>query len=299
MFGYINVNREQLSKEDKQIYQTFYCGLCRELGKNAGQKARMLLNYDLCFLAILLQGLYEPEINKEDFRCLIHPFKSRNGFVSEAITYATHMDIILSYHSLMDNYADDNSKISGMAASSLKKDYDRIAAKYPRQTGAVEQYIKKLSIAEANHEDNIDKVSSYTGEMLGELFNWKQDDWGHTLHCMGYYMGKFIYIIDAYDDLKKDERRGSYNPLLFMKNESPKEFETFVRINLTSLMAECAKSFERLPIVDNVNILRNIIYSGVWTRYEYLQLRGKKKENSASSKADKSVYDVPVKELDE
>jgi len=58
-----------------------------------------------------------------------------------------------------------------------------------------------------------------------------------------------------------------------MKKESPKEFETFVRINLTSLMAECAKSFERLPIVENADILRNIIYTGVWTKYEYLQIK--------------------------
>ena len=280
MFGYINADRSQLSKEDKQTYQSFYCGLCRELGKLAGFKGQMLLNYDLCFLAILLQSLYEPELKQEDFRCMIHPAKMKNGLSSEAMKYAATMDIILSYHSLMDNYTDDGSKLSGMAASSIKKDYDKIKDLYPRQTAAVETYIERLSAAERARETNIDIVSSYTGEMLGELFNWKQDTWGKSLHCMGYYMGKFIYIIDAYDDIKKDEKTGNYNPLLFLKRESPKEFETFVKLNLTSLMTECAKSFERLPIVDNVDILRNIIYSGVWTRYEYLQLKRKKKEST-------------------
>ncbi|SHI33556.1 DUF5685 family protein [Pseudobutyrivibrio xylanivorans] len=284
MFGYINADRSQLSQEDKHTYQSFYCGLCKELGKQAGVKGKMLLNFDLCFLAILLQSLYEPMLNQEDFRCMIHPAKKKTGFSSEAMEYAASMDIILSYHSLMDNYADDGSKLSGMAASSLKKDYERISAQYPRQVKAVEDYIKKLSIAEKSGETNIDLVSGFTGEMLGELFNWKQDSWGQTLHCMGYYMGKFIYLIDAYDDIKKDEKRGSYNPLLFLKKESPKEFECFVKINLTSLMTECAKSFERLPIVDNVDILRNIIYSGVWTRYEYLQLKEKRKNNSKENR---------------
>lgn len=277
MFGYINVDRSQLSDEDKKTYQSFYCGICRELGKNAGLKAQLLLNSDICFLAILLQSLYEPDMDKKDFRCLIHPIKSKNGFASEALTYATEMNIILSYHDLMDNYADDNSKFSGMAASSIKKDYDRIKVKYPRQTNAVEDYIKKLSLAEAEKEDNFDKVSSYTGEMLGELFNWKQDEWGHTLHCMGYYMGKFIYIMDAYDDIKKDEKRGSYNPLLAMRKEFPKEFECFVQVNLSTLMTECTKSFESLPIVENADILKNILYSGVWTRYKYLQSKNNKK----------------------
>lgn len=280
MFGYINADLRQLSEVDRKTYQSFYCGLCRQLGKTASFKGQLLLNYDLCFLSILLQSLYEPDIDTQNFHCLIHPLKTKHGFSSKAIEYAADMDIILSYHSLMDNYRDDNSRLSGMAANLLKKDYDRIKVKYPRQTAAIESYIEKLSLAEAKKETNIDVVSSYTGEVLGELFNWQDDAWSKTLHCMGYYMGKFIYIIDAYDDLKKDEKSGSYNPLLAMKRESPKEFETFVRINLTSLMAECAKSFERLPIVENAEILRNIIYSGVWTRYEYLQLKEKKKDNT-------------------
>ena len=273
MFGYINADLKQLSEDDKKIYQQFYCGLCHQLGQEAGFKGQLLLNYDLCFLAILLQSLYEPELSQDTHRCIIHPIKVKNFYNSEAIRYAADMDIILSYHSLMDNYKDDNSKISKLAADSLSKDYNRIKDKYPKQTAAVEKYIAQLSAAEKAQETNIDKVSSYTGEMLGTLMNWKDDNWSCTLHCMGFHMGKFIYIIDAYEDLKKDEKKGNYNPLSYMKKESPKEFETFVRINLTSLMAECAKSFERLPIVENADILRNIIYTGVWTKYEYLQIK--------------------------
>ncbi len=276
MFGYINADLKQLSEEDKNKYRQFYCGLCHSLGKTAGFKGQMLLNYDLCFLAILLQSLYEPNLSQDNHWCIIHPFKKKPFFESEAIKYAADMDIILSYYSLMDNYIDDNSRLAKIAADSLKKEYVLIKDRYPRQVAAIEEYIKNLSLAEAANESNIDKISSYTGEMLGTLMNWKDDNWGKTLHCMGFHMGKFIYILDAYEDLKKDEKRGSYNPLLYMKNESPKEYETFVRINLTSLMAECAKGFERLPIVENVDILRNIIYSGVWTKYEYLQIKEKK-----------------------
>ena len=276
MFGYINADVKQLSEADKTKYQQFYCGLCHQLGECAGVKGQLLLNYDLCFLAILLQSLYEPEISDDKLLCVIHPFKKKPYYKSEAIEYAADMDIILSYHSLMDNYKDDNSKLSKVAADALKKDYNRIRGKYPRQVHAVEEYINNLSAAESARETNIDLVSSYTGEMLGTLMSWKDDAWSETLHCMGYHMGKFIYILDAYDDLKKDEKKGSYNPLSYLKSESPKEFETFVKINLTSLMTECAKGFERLPIIENVDILRNIIYSGVWTKYEYLQLKEKK-----------------------
>lgn len=285
MFGYVNANRDQLSKEDQIDYQRYYCGLCQELGHQAGGSGQLLLNYDLCFLTILLQGLYEPELTTKDFRCIIHPVSPKHGYISEATSYAASMDILLSYFSLMDNYHDEGSKVSLVAANSIKKSYDAIKDLYPRQAKAIEDYIFKLSAAELSGETNIDVVSNYTGEMLAEIFNWKDDEWKSDLSSMGFYLGKFIYIIDAYDDLKKDEKHGNYNPLSFMKKNSPNEFETFVRVNLTSLMAECAKSFERLPIIENTDILRNIIYSGVWTKYEYLQLKDKKKQKDVKEKS--------------
>ena len=51
---------------------------------------------------------------------------------------------------------------------------------------------------------------------------------------------------------------------------------------LTMMMAGCCKEFEKLPIIDNVEILRNILYSGIWYRYEMVrQRREKKVENNA------------------
>ena len=90
-------------------------------------------------------------------------------------------------------------------------------------------------------------------------------------------MGKFIYLMDAYEDLDKDERKNAYNPLRKLRKDNPKDFETLTKLMMTSMMSECAKSFERLPIILHADILRNILYSGVWTKYEYLQLKKKKR----------------------
>lgn len=278
MFGYVNANRSQLSEKGKIDYQRYYCGLCQELHNQAGFKGQMLLNYDLAFLAILLSGLYEPATTTKEFRCIIHPVSAKHAYINSATEYAAAMDILLSYHSLMDHYLDDGSKLSKGYANSLYNKYKIAKDKYPRQATAIEEYINKLSAAEHKNENNLDIISNYTGEMLAQLFNWKQDEWSKDLESLGFYLGKFIYILDAYDDLKKDEKNGNYNPLSSLKKESPKEFETFVRTHLTALIAECAKSFERLPIVENAEILRNIIYSGVWTKYEYLQIKEKKKQ---------------------
>jgi hypothetical protein len=272
MFGYINVNGKELSEENKEIYQSYYCGLCRSLKDFCGAKGQALLNYDMTFLVVLLTGLYEPEAEKEKrFTCKLHPLKKRSFRDNEIQNYAARMNVLLAYHSLVDDWKDDKSFTKKTIASLFEGDYKRVKEEYPRQTKAVEDYIKKLSECEKNDETNIDLVAGLTGEMLGEIFAWRQDEWSAELKTLGFYLGKFIYLMDAYEDREKDEKKDSYNPLKKLAAENGQEYETLCRLMMTSMMSECAKSFERLPILLHADILRNIIYSGVWTKYEYLQ----------------------------
>ena len=159
-----------------------------------------------------------------------------------------------------------------------EKDYLRVRENYPRQTKAEEDYITRLSEYEKAGEQNIDVLAGLTGEMLGEIFAWKQDEWYDELKTLGFYMGKFIYLMDAYEDRQKDEKKDAYNPLRFLNAADEKEYETLCRLMKTSMISECAKSFERLPILLNADILRNILYSGVWSKYEYIQLKKKKRK---------------------
>jgi hypothetical protein len=142
--------------------------------------------------------------------------------------------------------------------------------------------MSRLSHAESTGEQNLDVAAGLTGEMLGEIFDWKQDEWSKELRNLSFYLGKFIYLMDAYEDLEKDRKRQGYNPLSYMTCQNQEDFETFARLLLTSMMSECAKSFERLPILLHGDILRNILYSGVWSRYEYLRLKKKKQQEKKS-----------------
>ena len=135
-----------------------------------------------------------------------------------------------------------------------------------------------LARAEEQNETNIDLVSGLTGEMLGEIFAWKEDEWYTELKNLGFYLGKFIYLMDAYEDVASDQKKKNYNPLISLKKENEADFETLCRLMMNSMMSECARSFERLPILLHAEILRNILYSGVWLRYEVHQLKQKRKE---------------------
>ena len=284
MFGYININQKELSEESKKIYQAYYCGLCQKLKTNCGTKGQMLLSYDLTFLIVLLTGLYELENTETEFTCPLHLTKKRTAYINEATEYAADMNLILAYQNLLDDWKDEKSYTKKAFVKILDKDYTRIVSKYPRQVRALEEFMRKTAEAEKNKETNLDFVAGLTGEMLGEIMCWREDEWQEEMRTLGFYMGKFIYLMDAYEDYEADQKKNCYNPLVYMEKENDQEFDTFCKLLLTSMMSECAKSFERLPILLHADILRNILYSGVWSRYEYLQLRKKKLEEKKTKR---------------
>ena len=284
MFGYININQKELSEESKKIYQAYYCGLCQKLKTNCGTKGQMLLSYDLTFLIVLLTGLYELENTETEFTCPLHLTKKRTAYINEATEYAADMNLILAYQNLLDDWKDEKSYTKKAFVKILDKDYTRIVSKYPRQVRALEEFMHKTAEAEKNKETNLDLVAGLTGEMLGEIMCWREDEWQEEMRTLGFYMGKFIYLMDAYEDYEADQKKNCYNPLVYMEKENDQEFDTFCKLLLTSMMSECAKSFERLPILLHADILRNILYSGVWRRYEYLQLRKKKLEEKKTKR---------------
>lgn len=283
MFGYINANYRELNETQKKQYQSYYCGLCRELKRNFGKRGQILLNYDMAFLVLLLTGLYEPQEAEEDFVCAFHPLNKRHSVINEASDYAAKMNVLLAYNNFKDDWLDERSVTKRMMMKMLERDYKSISKEYPRQATAVENCMKKLMIAEIGKESNLDAVAGITGEMLAEIFNWKDDRWADELRCMGFYIGKFVYLLDAYQDLKQDEKQKRYNPFIYsqMEDKSKVELEVYVRLILNSMMAECAKSFERLPVIEHADIIRNILYSGVWTKFEALQI---KKESEKKGK---------------
>ena len=277
MFGYINVNKSELSEENQKIYQAYYCGLCQRLREHCGKRGQILLSYDMTFLELLLTGLYEPEEKERAFVCAIHPTKKQTALENEVSDYCAAINLMLAYHSLMDDWKDEKKYSKVYMANMISKYYLKFAEQYPRQAKAIESYMENLSIYERQKESNIDLVAGLTGEMLGEVFAWKEDEWYQELKTLGFYMGKYIYLMDAYEDIDKDEKKDNYNPLRTLKKDNPKDFETLTRLMMTSMMSECAKSFERLPILLHADILRNILYSGVWTKYEYIQLKKRTK----------------------
>ena len=124
---------------------------------------------------------------------------------------------------------------------------------------------------EAQNLQNIDETAGCFGDIMAEILVCKQDMWEPYLRRIGFYLGKFIYIMDAVDDVEKDIKKGNYNPLKSMYESMTKEeFLASGREILTMMMAEVSDAFEKLPCIQDEDILRNILYAGVWNKLNCL-----------------------------
>ncbi len=262
MFGYVNINENELKVKEFKCYRAYYCGVCQTLRKRLGTAGRLSLSFDMTFLAMLLDGLYDLESETVQKRCAPHMIRSHEAVIGEATAYAADMNILLVYGNLEDKWFDSRNVGAKAGALYLKRKRDRLAKVYPRQAEAVKNYVEKLHEVEKAGEENIETAAGLTGEMLAEIYAFREDEWSDTLRKLGFFIGKYVYLADAYEDYDKDKKSGSYNP--FVINNTDLE-STGMKI-LTMMAAEAARTLETLPIDKNLGILRNIVYSGMWSR---------------------------------
>ena len=266
MLGVMTIRKEELKFREYDRYRAFYCGLCRAIGKRCGASCRLALSFEMTFLAMLLTSLYESETAKEMRRCALHPVSRRPMLSNEAIDYCADLSALVSYYDLRDGWEDER-RLSGLAASELLRRAARRAGQaLPRQREAVERYVASLHEVERKRDENLDAAANLTGEMLAELYVMKPDVYERDLRELGFYLGKFIYLCDSYEDLERDGKKGSYNPLL-SRRESP-TFAGDCEQMLGDMMARASRAFERLPLIEDADIMRNILYSGIWLRFE-------------------------------
>lgn len=268
MFGYLTVCRDELKIKDERTYKAWYCGICEELKKRHGQLSRFTLTYDMTFMAMLLQGVYEDPTEQGQKRCLPHPIKKHPVITGEMTAYAADMNVLLTYYDILDDWEDERKPGAWLFCRALRKTFEETAAKYPRQKQAIEDYLKNLKVCESSESRDIDLASGLTGKLMAEIFTPREDAFRETLGRLGFHLGKFIYLMDAWEDVEKDTQKGNYNP--FMKWAAEDNFDDRVYQLLLLIVSDAAREFEKLPIEENVDILRNILYCGIWSKYQIL-----------------------------
>ena len=276
MFGYIIVNKAEMKFKEFDEYHSFYCGICRDLKRKYGGAGQLSLSYDMTFLAILLTSLYEPETRESKCKCIAHPFEShptKNNIFTE---YAADMNALFAYYKCLDDWEDEKKIHKLLYSKLLEGKTGKLKEHYAEKLKKISLLMQSFTEAEQSENADIDILAGLFGQVMAEIVTFREDEWSEILHRLGFFLGKFIYICDAYEDIETDIKKGTFNPLK-QRYESP-GFEEECKTILMMMISECCKEFEKLPILDNVEILRNILYSGVWCRYEAVHEKRKAKE---------------------
>ena len=266
MFGYLTAERGHLTPEEDARYRAAYCGLCRSLRGRWGTLSGFTLNYDQCFLILLLQSLYEADETNGEDPCIAHPRKARAWWKSRYTDYAADMNVALAYLKCLDDWEDDGNPAALAESRLFKSAYEQIEARWPRQCGAIRRALTQLHELEKNRIEDADAAASAFGELMGEILVLREDRWQEPLRQLGRALGRFIYVMDAVMDLSADAARNRYNPFrrYYGLPDNARRFEDILKM----LLGDCLFWFDKLPLVQDLGILQNILCEGLWTQFK-------------------------------
>lgn len=296
MLGYVNVKKDELKMREFELYSGYYCGICKSIGSRYGQLPRFTLSYDAAFLAMILAGVdgSAEEISRE--HCVIHHIKEKTVVRNRAIDYAGDMMLILAWYKLLDDIQDENRFYAKVATVIKKGTFKKLQAAYPDLCEKMEKDLRELKELEDSRCAGLDEAAEAFSHIMELLMTGyeaavKDPATERILRRIGYHLGKWIYVIDAYDDVEDNIRNGVYNPLVYRygyeeSSERPEDFKKRVtepvEWNLLTYLAEMSKAYDLLELKRNNGIIENVIYLGLLNKTE--EILGKKgKEDGKQS----------------
>lgn len=274
MIGYIRIFKPEMKYKEFLLYNAYYCGICKSLGDRYGLVYRNLINYDAVFISILLDSIEGSFASLENFRCVLHPLKKKYRCItSKNIDYAADLTVLMTQMKLKDNIIDDNDFLSKSIQVLLKKGFYKSAVNLGEIKNEIKKHLNNLQILENKKSSNIDEVSACYGSIIGEILKngCIKSEYANDLKWIGFHLGKWIYMADAWTDMEEDEKKKSYNPFLTRFNYNSINFNIFKSnikdraefLMMTSL-DEITVAFDKIENIVNSGIIKNILYEGLF-----------------------------------
>lgn len=305
MLGYVQIYKPELKVREYDVYQGYYCGICKYIGENFGQLPRAALSYDAAFLALMLACISDAKDNIKWEHCVVHPMAKRSVISNDAIAYAGDVMLLLAWYKLEDDARDDGSVKAKAAMLTMKKKFKEISRRHSGLCLEIENRLKELHELEEAKCESLDQVCEPFALIMRAIFSQgakllhkkRMGEEFAALHQsfanIGYHLGKWIYLMDAADDISENLEKGSYNPLLYRYGyetiETGEEFydriKEKVSFNLFHYLAVISQLVDRMDIKKNKGIIDNIIYFGLNRKTEEV-LKGKTVDESDDKEND-------------
>lgn len=272
MFGYIKPFKPEMKIKEFDTYKAIYCGLCKQLGKSYGPFSTLTLSYDFTFLAIIFLGIDNKKPAFQKQTCTANPLKKKACLcLNDNVEFCAATAMIMFYYKLIDNYNDGNlaDKAKVMSIKHFAKSArDKSKAKFPQIDQIVKECMDNQFKLENSGNYSIDAAAESSSQALAQILQLASNDekTQRILYRLGYLVGRFVYLIDALDDLDDDIKSDNFN-VFKIKMEKEKlekeEVEKYARESINLTISQIALSYELLEFKRYKTILDNIIYLGL------------------------------------
>ncbi len=275
MLGYIRPCKPELRIREYEIYKSVYCGQCRQLGKVFGPFARLTLSYDFAFLSLLQMGLNDTQADIKQSRCEVNPFLKKSICQScDEIDYTCTVAMLMIYHKLQDNFQDNGIKdklLSAAAYPFILPAYEKAGKRFPEIELIIASMMCKQKELEQAKCSSVDQACEPTAKAMEEIAAGLSSDavQQRILRRFGYLLGRWVYQIDALDDLTDDVKKGNYNPFAVKYELTDADEHKIAQVkeqakaSLYMTIGEIGTAYELLDIKRYKPILDNIIHLGL------------------------------------
>ncbi|MDD6175895.1 MAG: DUF5685 family protein [Firmicutes bacterium] len=272
MFGYVRPFKPELRVCEYEAYKSVYCALCKALGKEYGAAARFSLSYDGAFLALLGISLSQECITVQGGHCTCNPLKKCSFLcgAEQSLSLAAAVTVLLTYHKILDDIA-DRSFFGGIKARLLlpwaSRWQKKAALKYPELAEQISGAMRSQKAAETEPEPSLDRCAEPSAQALKAIFLHlsAEEQERRILQEIGYHLGRWVYLMDASDDLPEDLKKQQFNPLIQKFSLSQESSQDQIRearnymnevLNASAariVQAAALLGFRRLePIISNI-----------------------------------------------
>ena len=207
MYGYLKLDSKCPEKIQK-VYRKNYCFLCRCLGEHYGFLSRFILSYDVTvFLLCVTNENYLEDIKK--ISCFNKEVKPAYDY--EFSKSIAAFSLLLTYYKIKDDLNDEASFKAKTLYFLFKRKINRAKDEYPLMDKIIDLHYSNIAKLESLNK-NLEEIADEFGQLLTGVaincFNLKDDVMIKSLR----YLARWVYFIDAIDDLDEDIKKNRFNP---------------------------------------------------------------------------------------
>jgi len=263
LFGYIRIYKDELKVKEYNLFKAYYCGVCQAIKRDYGFPARYFLSYDAAFLAVLLSSVQETSPAVCTGRCMANPLLRRPMMSRDNVLhYSAAVNVLLVWFKLRDDLADSRSIKAALLLPLMYRKRKKAQKRYPDLYEGISKALEELSQIEKERSRMPDAPAAAFGRLMAGIFDTPlagKDEVRRILSHAGFLLGRFIYLLDAWEDRKADQKKGAYNPFLLGEALDEKELQ----LSLDYTLSELANSLSLLQPMRNREIIENIVYLGL------------------------------------